>query len=64
MGPWDESLAVAATALPADILSAACEPLVVPGDRHNWYTQQFQRQLDGFQNTMRLRARIEKEISL
>ncbi len=64
MDPWDESLAVASTALPADILSAACEPLVVPGDKHNWYTQQFQRELDGFQNTMRLRARIEKEISL
>jgi hypothetical protein len=63
MEPWNESLAVAAIALPAECLAAG-EPLIVPGDKHNWYAQQFQRQLDGFQNTMRLRAQIEKEISL
>ena len=41
--PGSDTLTIAATALPVECLSEACEPLVVPDENRNWYIQQFQR---------------------
>ena len=62
--PWDDTLSIASAALPPRCVMAACEPLAVPKDNHNWYIQHFQRQLDDFASTMQLRTRIDKEIPL
>jgi Family of unknown function (DUF5691) len=62
--PWDDTLSIASAALPPRCVMAACEPLAVPKDIHNWYIQHFQRQLDDFASTMQLRTRIDKEIPL
>jgi hypothetical protein len=62
--PWDDTLSLAATALPPACWGVAREPLTVPKDNHNWYIQHFQRLLDDFASTLQLRARIDKEIPL
>jgi hypothetical protein len=60
--PWDDTLAIAALALPQSCFAAALEPLTLPEKATNWYMQQFQRQLDEFTNTIQLRKRIYEEI--
>jgi hypothetical protein len=61
--PWGDTLSFAATALPVNCLAEAAKPLVVPDENRNWYIQQFQRDLDTFQNVVELRASIEKELA-
>jgi Family of unknown function (DUF5691) len=60
---WGDTLSFAATALPVDCLAEAAKPLAVPDENRNWYIQQFQRDLDTFQNVVELRASIEKELA-
>jgi hypothetical protein len=60
--PWDDTLTIAAIALPPACVGAASQPLTVPKGNHNWSIQRFQRQLDDFASTLQLRARIDKEI--
>lgn len=62
--PYDDTLEMAARALPPECFAAALAPLTLPEGNKHWAMTYFRQQLDAFADVIRLRQRIVEEIPL
>lgn len=62
--PFDDTLEMAARALPPECFATALTPLTLPAGSKHWAMNYFRQQQDAFADVIRLRQRIVEEIPL